>query len=165
MPMQAAALHVYNQYGDVLEGQANYPVAITVYERVAALALETVPDDPAIQTEIAIAIYRDAVLTGTARDRQPDIKRRLEEVIKLDRTYWPAHLALAKLFLAAHNAKDGGAEVAETLNLNPNNVAAMFLSLNWSIETYNFDAATAQLEELKDDVASADVDAAEGACG
>lgn len=162
LPMDGEVLAAVNMYAGVLEQGAYYPAAVVEFERVAGLAMEELPEDPAVHLAVADAIHRHAVLTASLKDRVKNVQARLQAIEQMDGTYWPAKLALAKLFLGAHNAKDGGAAINEVLNLNPNSGEARALAMAWGIGTYNFEAARTQLTELRELTDAAEVDAMEG---
>jgi len=159
-PTSARLLSIYNLFGQTLQDQAQYPAAAALYEKVANLALEEIPDDPAIRTQIAIAIERWGILNPPGKGK--NVLDRLNNIVQSDATYWPAHLEMARLLLASHNAKDGGTEVNTTLGLNPNSLEARKLALDFAIQSYNFADAQSQLEELKDLSDCAEISALEG---
>ncbi|MEI8197208.1 MAG: hypothetical protein WCI73_15020, partial [Phycisphaerae bacterium] len=146
----AILLTTLNLYTQILEIQANYPAASAMYDQIGALALLDLPEDPALQTQIAHALWRGGVLYSAGGKRQQEIVQRLTKIVEqIDRTYWPAHLEMARLLLGSHNAKDGGQEVQATLALNPNSIEAHELGLDFAIQSYNFDAAQSEIDALK----------------
>lgn len=163
MPNPAGTLAALNLYGQILETQANYTAATALYEQIGQLALHDLPDDPALRTEIAHALYRSGILTAVGGNRHREVLLRLTRINEdIDRTYWPAHLEAAQLLLASHNDREGGQEVEATLGLNPNSFEAHTLALDWAIENYNFERAQAELDTLKKNSDSPRVNALEG---
>ena len=159
----AILLTTLNLYGQILEIQANYPAASAVYEQVGGLALLDLPEDPALQTQIAHALSRGGVLSTVGGNRQQEVLQRLTKIVEqIDRTYWPAHLEMARLLLGSHNAKDGGQEVAATLALNPNSFEAHELGVDFAIQSYNFDYAQREIDALKKLAQAPRVSALEG---
>ena len=158
----ADVLALFNAYGDLLERDAEYGAAVALYDQVAKLAEEKLPETPAVQTQVLNAIWRSGVLGGSSRDRNKFVVDRLGRVCNSDSTYWPAYLLSARILLAAHNDEDGGARINDVLSRNPNNLDAMYLSLEHAIETYNFEGAERAIDELKDRSESAEVKAEEG---
>lgn len=149
-PIDAPVLALYNCYASILAQQANYLGAVAIYDQVGAVAMEALPDDPAARTEIAIALYQSGMLTAAGDSRTREALRRFTEVIEqVDRTYWPAHLEAARILLAGHNTRDGGARVEATLQLNPNSFDAHLLALQFAIAGYSFDKAGEELDTLK----------------
>ncbi len=161
-PLNADTLSLFNLYGSILELTAQYAVAGDLYGKIVELAKDEMPDDPGIQTQYAIALHRFSVLTLQARRYNEDVKSRLQHVLDVDETYWPAELELAKLLLEAHNDKDGGAQIQATLELNPNCCEAKLILVKWATENYDFEQATAGLQELREHSDSAEIPEAEG---
>jgi len=161
-PASGPLLTLWNLYGSVLEQTAQYPAAADVYGKVVSLAGENLPDEPALQTPLAVALHRYSVLTMQARRYNEEVKRRLAHVVDAEPTWWPANLELARLLLEAHNDKQGGEQIAATLELNPNCVEAKLIAVQWAIENYAFEKAEAGLAELRDLSDSPAVDQAQG---
>ncbi len=143
-----SVLTLFNLFGSVLELTAQYPAAGDVYGKIVELSKDTLPDDPEIQTQVAISLHRYSILTMQARRYNESVKGKLQHVLEVDQTYWPADLELAKLLLETHNDKDGGDRINATLELNPNCLEAKLISVQWATENYSFEQAETGLQEL-----------------
>ncbi len=140
-------LSLTNLQAQLKEQQGHYPAAAAMYDKVAALATSTLPDDPVTHTEVAVAIERAAALKGESRRVHQDVLTRLAKSLEIDQTYWPAHLAMARILLSHHNLKEGGAELESVADLNPNCTPARELEIRTTINNYAFEAAEATLKE------------------
>ena len=161
-PLDGEVLTLYNTYARMLENDAEYGPAAGIYTKVAALAEGQFPDDPEQATQIALAIERAAILTGSGREKHRTVLYQLGQVRRKDETYWPSKLVEAELLLNSHNDKDGADALNEVLDLNPNALEARFLAVDFAIQGYNFELARQQLNEIKARSDSALADAYEG---
>ncbi len=161
-PLDGEVLTLYNSYAKILENDAEYAAAAGIYTKLAALGEGQFPDDPQQATQIAFAIERAAILTGEGREKHRTVLHLLGDIEKKDATYWPAKLVEAQLLLASHNDKDGSDALNEVLDLNPNEIRARFLAVDYAIQEYNFEMARQQLDEIKARGDSALADAYEG---
>lgn len=143
----SSTLAAINVYAQLLEQTAQYPAASSLYERVAALATASLPDDPAVHTQIAVSIERAAALKGESRRVHQDVMNRLNKASELDRTYWPARLEMARILLAHHNRKEGGQELEAVFDLNPNSTEAHTLEIRYAIENYAFEHAESAMKD------------------
>ena len=128
LPADGDVLSVYNQYGEVLEQEAQYSSAVVTYQKVVDLAKENLPDDSLINTQIALAVHRVSVLTGKGKAMHRTVLAMLDAVVNKDKAYWPAYLLQAQILMESHNTKEGGEAINETLGLNPNNLDARYLA-------------------------------------
>lgn len=142
------ALAAMNLHARLFEEMGQFPAAAAIYERVAALAAVDLPDDAATQTEVAVAIERAAALKGESRRVHQDVLTRLSKAAEIDRTYWPARLATARILLAHHNTQEGGQELDAVFDLNPNALEARELEIRYAIDNYAFEPAEAAIKDL-----------------
>jgi tetratricopeptide (TPR) repeat protein len=153
------------QYAGLLEDDAEYAAASGIYLKLLDLAEGKLPEDPQAATQLALALYRSARLSGTGKEKNRSVMFQLSQVREKDATYWPAILAEAEILLAAHNVNpQTGAPraLAELESLNPNEVEGRFLAVDQAIDNYSFESARTLLTELKDRTDSAKVVAYEG---
>jgi tetratricopeptide (TPR) repeat protein len=115
-------------------------------------------------TTIAKAIDRWAALTG-AYANNPQLDRTVLNAFvaaydRIDRGYWPAHLATAEYF-ASHDRQEEALEELKTgaLKANPNSAEALKLLGQLMIAQFNFDGADAAIASIrKVDPTSVDAD-------
>ena len=155
-------LHLFVDYGRLLERSAQYAAAAGIYAQLTALVEGKLPDDPQAATQLAVAVYRGSLLSGDGQSRNRSAMAQLKNVREDDQTYWPVMLEEARILAAAHSDQDAGKAVENVLDLNPNELEMRFLSMSHAIDQYNFEAADQALKELKDRTDVADVPAYEG---
>jgi len=148
-PADAALLHLYVDYGRLLERGANYSAAAGVYDRVVASVSGEIPKDSEAATQWAIAVYRASTLEGKGREKHQAVLYQLAQIRNEDQTYWPAMLVEAEILLACHNEGDAGSAVMQVLDLNPGDLGARFLSVEHAVDQYDFEGAQNQLDEIK----------------
>ena len=153
-------VHAYVDYGDLLQDRAEFAAAAGIYTQVSNAVEGNLPADSEAAVAVAMALYEGSRLNGESKQRE--VMNQLARVRNEDQTYWPAMLAEARVLLDAHNEDEAGQAVAQVLDLNPNELTAMSLQLVHSIAEFNFDAAQAQLANLKKRSDGADVSALEG---
>ncbi len=161
-PLDGEVLAIYNTYAGALEGDAEYAAAAGVYMKLVKLAEGNFPDDPQQATQIALAVHRGSVLTGDGREKHRTVLYQLAQIRQKDETYWPAKLVEASLLLASHNDKEGGDALNEVLDLNPNQLDARFMAVDYAIQQYNFELARQQLDEIQTRTDGALADAYDG---
>ncbi|HEY4330255.1 MAG TPA: tetratricopeptide repeat protein [Phycisphaerae bacterium] len=155
-------LQAYVEYGKLLENSAEYAAAVGIYSQVTSQIEGKLPTDSQASTQMAIAVYRQAMLTGDMQAQNRAVMSELAQVRSDDQTYWPAILVEAQILSAAHNDRDTGQAVGQVLDLNPNEVQTRFLSVEHAISQFNFDAADSELKELKQRSDAAEVSAYAG---
>ncbi len=67
----------------------------------------------------------------------------------IDRNYWPAHVAAAEYFMSHGNTPEAGKELKAALAGNPNDAQSHMLAGLIALETWNFDAADAQIAAIR----------------
>jgi len=155
-------LATLNFYARLLESEAEYAAAIGIYTQIVDQTAGQLPDDPQSATEMTAALYRASLLTASGREKNPTVLAQLGTIEQKNQTYWPSRLLTAEVLLAAHKETDGSIALNEVLALNPNDLHARFLAVDFGIASYNFDIARTQLDELKKRTDGALVDAYEG---
>lgn len=161
-PNDGETVHLFVDYGKVLERAAQYTAAEGIYNQVVATVPGDFPTDSQAATQIAYALYRGSTLAGEGRDKHRMVMYQLAQVRTEDQTYWPAMLVEAEVLMATHNDGETGAALAQVQDLNPNEIQTRFLSMDHAISEYNFEAAQQQLTELKQRTDVAEVSAYEG---
>ncbi|MGN6371158.1 MAG: tetratricopeptide repeat protein [Phycisphaerae bacterium] len=161
-PLDAEVVTNYTTYARALEEDAEYSAAAAVYGKLLPLAEGNFPEDPAIATQLALALERASILTGVGREKHRTVLYELGQIEQKDQTYWPAKLVEAEILLASHNMKEGAQAIQEVLDLNPNAQRARLLAVEFAIQQYNFEGAREQLDQIAAHSDRADVDAYEG---
>jgi tetratricopeptide (TPR) repeat protein len=148
-PLDGEVLALYNSYAQALEADAEYAAAGGIYMKLVPLAEGGFPDDSQQATQICFAIERAAVLTGNGREKHRTVLHQLGLIAQKDETYWPSKLVEAQLLLNSHNDKEGQDALNEVLDLNPNELQARFLAVDYAIQEYNFELAQQELKEIE----------------
>jgi len=161
-PEDGETIATYMMYAEALEQAAEYAAANGIYLKLAPLVEGKWPEDSQAATQLSLAVYRSARLTGNAKDKNRSVLYELSAVLQNDQNYWPAMRAEAEILVAAHNDNDAGKTLDGLLGLNPNELEAKFLTIDHTIGQYNFEGARDVLTDLKASTDSAEVDAYEG---
>ncbi len=108
-------------------------------------------DDAAQLTAAGRALVMLAAFEGRpAQDYHTAMRLFAKVRDQLNRLYWPAHLAEARLLLAKHNTKDASEALGATLALNPHCGEAWLLLGRVALGKFEFDKAGACEKRLRD---------------
>jgi tetratricopeptide (TPR) repeat protein len=132
------------------EGLGRHRDAERSVEPVVQRLLDVRTDDPGELTEGVGALVVRARLQGQpARDYEAMMSLLARAHQELDRLYWPAKLAEARLLVAKDNQPEAIDALHETLALNPRCAEAWFMLGRIALERFDFDSAQLAADRLR----------------
>jgi tetratricopeptide (TPR) repeat protein len=135
---------------EALEGLGDYDGASRAVAGPIRRLTETRTEDPEALTEAVRALMVRARIEGQpAQDyeRMLDLLTRAHQ--ELDRLYWPAKLAEARLLIDKDNEQQAVEALHETLALNPRSAGAWFTLGRVALRRFDFDSAALAAEHLR----------------
>lgn len=139
----------------LIRGQAHqqlgqFPEAVALLTPVRDRLTAEEFNDAAELTAAAEILLLLARLEGRpAQDYHTAVRLFAKARDELDRLYWPAHVAEARLLLAKDNAADAQKAAADALRLNPRCSEVIFLIGSLAAANFDFQTADACLAELQ----------------
>jgi tetratricopeptide (TPR) repeat protein len=135
---------------EALEGLGDYDGALRAVAGPIQRLSRTRTDDPEALTEGVRALFVRARLQGQPAQ---DYERMLELLTRahqeLDRLYWPAKLAEARLLIDKDNEKQAVEALHETIELNPRSADAWYTLGRVALRRFDFDSAALAAEHLR----------------
>jgi tetratricopeptide (TPR) repeat protein len=135
---------------EALEGLGEYDAADQAVAAPIRRLLETRTDDPEALTEGVRALVVRARIQGQpARDYRAMLMLLTRAHQELDRLYWPARLAEARLLIDKDNEKQAIDALHETLALNPRSSDAWYTLGRVALRRFDFDSVTLVARHLR----------------
>lgn len=110
-------------------------------------------NDAAEVTRIARAFDRHSQITGAYKGNPQLHNMILNMFVRaydtIDRTYWPARLAAAEYFLSHDNEGEAKEELTEILKVNPNDEAALAMTVQLLIGDFAIPQAEAYIDRMR----------------
>jgi tetratricopeptide (TPR) repeat protein len=135
---------------EALEALGDHDGALEAVAAPIGRLSRTRTEDPEALTEGVRALFVRARLQGQPTQ---DYQRMLELLTRahqeLDRLYWPAKLAEAKLLIDKDNEKQAVEALHETIDLNPRSADAWFTLGRVALRRFDFDSAALAAEHLR----------------
>ncbi|MHC4786471.1 MAG: tetratricopeptide repeat protein, partial [Planctomycetota bacterium] len=135
---------------EALEGLGEHDAADQAVAALIRRSLETTTDDPEALTEGVRALMVRARIQG-----QPDRYYETMHALltrshqELDRLYWPAKLAEARLLIDKDNVKQAVDALHETLALNPRSADAWYTLGRIALRRFDFDSVALAARHLR----------------